>query len=81
MIENAPNGQSDRLLNESSVLSEKFNDSFSPLTYRRMWTRGEMPHPIKLGGQNFWWESAIDRALEFKAAESTSNFHKKVANK
>ena len=80
MINNISNGQNDRLLNQSGVLSDKFSDNIAPLTFRRMWIRGEMPHPIKLGGQNFWWESAIDRALEQKAEEATSKFEKRVAN-
>lgn len=81
MIENIPNGQNDRLLKESGVLSDKFSDTIAPLTFRRMWTSGEMPHPIRLGGRNFWWESAIDRALELKSAEATSISLKRVAQK
>lgn len=81
MIENISNGQNDRMLKERNVLSDKFSDTIAPLTFRRMWSRGEMPYPIKLGGQNFWWESAIDRALELKSVEAAADYIKSTSRK
>ena len=48
-------------------------------TVSRLWKRGQLPPPLKLGGGNRWRVQDIEEALELLHAESNSEHRTEAA--
>jgi len=48
-------------------------------TVARLWKRGQLPPPLKLGGGNRWRVQDIEEALELLHAESNQEYRTEAA--